>query len=87
MLNTKNLANASALTAFLLYMACVLLAIVSPSILIGIFTIMFHGLTLSTTFIQNGINLGDMILGSLLFSGLTWVSFFTFGFIYNKLSK
>ena len=87
MVNVKILANSGALTAFLLYMACVVLALISSPVLIWVFTTMFHGLTISTSFLEGSLNILNMLIGALLFSGISWVTFFTYGSIYNRLNK
>ena len=86
--DTKTLANAGAIVAFLTYSVCLLLVLVFPELIYSLMDLVFHGLNLELLKpLNEQINIGNAIVGSIILTVYIWITLYAFGYVYNKLKK
>lgn len=85
--NQNKLALAAAESVSILYLACVILVWLSPTLAVKFFSYLFHGINLSAITDASGINLGAVIIGLIEAFVYTYVGFWLFAWFYNRSVK
>lgn len=83
-LNEKALANTLACLGLASFIGCVLLTIVAPGIYQAIMQSWFHGVDLSLIWNPRP---GNIVLGLISFTLISWLSGWAFAWLYNKFTK
>lgn len=88
MIDQKAFANAAGLTAVILYVVCLVIALISPDLLFNIAQLTAHGVNLEPIRpVAGSINLVSALVGLVVWSALVWVTFYVGGYFYNKFRK
>lgn len=88
MVNEKALANAAGVTAFVLYVACLLITLVAPDLLFNVATLIAHGVSIEPLRPANiSFNFANTVGGAIIWSALTWVTFYVGGYFYNRFRE
>lgn len=88
MLDSKALANASALVTVVIYIICVVLALVAPDLLFSLLSLSWH--TVNTELLrdtQSNLNAANVVLGAIVSTVLVWVTIYSVASVYNKLRR
>lgn len=87
MLKPVVFANAFTLVSLGLYIGCRVLSFVIPDLLFTVGQSWFHTFKVET--IRGGapMDVGTFLLGGITFGVLTWITFYTGAYLYNRLSR
>ncbi len=83
----KKLALAGAEAVSVLYLACVILVWLSPSLAVTFFSYLFHGINLAAITSSSGLNLGAVVIGLIEAFVYTYAGLYLFAWFYNRSVK
>ncbi len=83
----NKLALSGAQAVAVLYLACVILVWIAPSLAVKFFSYLFHGINLAAITDASGINLGAVIIGLIEAFAYTYVGLYLFAWFYNRSAK
>lgn len=82
-----SLANAATIIVVVASFICWILASVAPDFLFGLANSWFHMISLDTVRSSQPVDFGTAFVGAVSLGVVTWVAFYAFAEIYNKLTK
>lgn len=83
----NKLALAAAKSVSILYLACVILVSLAPSLAVKFFSYLFHGINLAAITDIEGIRLGAVLVGLIEAFVYTYISLWLFAWFYNRSVK
>lgn len=88
MLDAKAFGSAAALVTLIIYAVCVALAAAAPELLFNYAVLITHGLNLELLRTATvSLNMGNIILGAVLWLVSTWAVFYLAAIFYNNFRK
>lgn len=88
MLDAKAFGGAAALVTLIIYAVCVTLAAVAPELLFNFAAVTVHGLNLEPLRTATvNLNIGNVVLGAVLWGMSIWVVFYLAATFYNNFRK
>ncbi len=78
------LANAVAVVAIVLYLACALLSFVAPDLYLGIVQSWVHAISITPLRAGGGFELGQFLFGLVTFAAVTWVVTAAIAWLYDR---
>ena len=86
-LNSKAFGNALAVAAAGLYVLCAVLAVVLPSLLLGIYGPWFHRMDVSRMWMTTTPGFGMILWGLVTMTAISWIFGYVLAETYNKFLK
>lgn len=87
MLNPKALANAASAVVGIWFVACLLLSLIAPDLVLAIGQSWVHTINLNAAKATVNADFGSIILGFVTLVGLTWITSYGTIVLYNKWYK
>ena len=85
--NQTKLALAGAEAVAVLYLACVILVWIAPSLAVKFFSYLFHGINLAAITSSSGLNFGAVVIGLIEAFVYTYIGLYLFAWFYNRMAK
>ncbi|MDP1709960.1 MAG: DUF5676 family membrane protein [Candidatus Komeilibacteria bacterium] len=83
----NKLALAGAEAVGVLYLACVILVWIAPTLAVKFFSFLFHGINLAAITSSSGLNFGAVVIGLIEAFAYTYVGLYLFAWFYNRSVK
>ena len=83
----NKLALAGAEAVSVLYLACVILVWIAPTLAVKFFSYLFHGINLAAITSAGGLNLGAVVIGLVEAFAYTYAGLYLFAWFYNRSVK